>query len=293
MDPTSRPTLAPLTRDSGGFAMLAVDQREAMRLMFQAATKAPVADSVLTDFKVTAASILSPYASAVLVDRQFSYDAVREAGAVAAGAGLILAGDDFHPGNGIPVDSVTIDQGVDPVAAKAQGVAALKLLVLWRSDEPAEDRLAMVADFNKRCHDAGLLSIIEPVVRPPRRGATFDHEAAIIAAAQELGATGADLYKGEMPYGGDADDATLLAACQRLNDCLDTTWVILSSGVQADLFGNAVRIACRAGASGFLAGRAVWASVVGARNTATMLADVAVPRLRRLGDIVDEAVAGR
>ena len=47
-------TINDITRASGGFAMLAVDQREAMRMMFAAAgAPAPVADSVLTDFKVT------------------------------------------------------------------------------------------------------------------------------------------------------------------------------------------------------------------------------------------------
>lgn len=49
-------TINDITRASGGFAMLAVDQREAMRMMFAAAgAPAPVADSVLTDFKVNAA----------------------------------------------------------------------------------------------------------------------------------------------------------------------------------------------------------------------------------------------
>ena len=42
-------TINDITRASGGFAMLAVDQREAMRMMFAAAgAPAPVADSVLT-----------------------------------------------------------------------------------------------------------------------------------------------------------------------------------------------------------------------------------------------------
>jgi tagatose-1,6-bisphosphate aldolase len=49
-------TLKDITRPSGGFAMLAVDQREAMRLMFAAAgAPVPVTDQHLTDFKVNAA----------------------------------------------------------------------------------------------------------------------------------------------------------------------------------------------------------------------------------------------
>lgn len=287
-------TLKDIARPGGGFAMLAVDQREAMRMMFAAAGHpAPVADSVLTDFKVAAARILSPYASATLLDNQFCLQQVAQQKALADGCAMIVAADRFLPGNGIPVDSVEIDDEIDPHKVRAMGARALKLLVLWREDEPAETRLKMVADFVSRCRGAGLVSIIEPVVRPPRRGWHFDREAAIVAAAAELGDTGADLYKAEMPLGGKGDEKTLLSACRRLNDQMKMPWVILSSGVEADIFGRAVRIAVDAGASGFLAGRAVWASVIGAQDPQTMLRDVSVPRLRRLAEIVDEGFGRR
>ena len=151
----------------------------------------------------------------------------------------------------------------------------------------------MVDKFVRRCRSAGLVSIIEPVVRPPRRGWDFDRESAIVAAAAELGGTEADLYKAEMPLGGKGDEKTLLSACQKLNDQMKMPWVILSSGVDADIFGRAVSIAMKGGASGFLAGRAVWASVVGAQDPQTMLRDVSVPRLQRLAEIVDEGIAQR
>ncbi|WP_281077784.1 aldolase [Klebsiella quasivariicola] len=287
-------TLKDISRPGGGFAMLAVDQREAMRLMFAAAGHpGPIADSVLTDFKVAATRLLSPYASAVLADKQFCLDQIVSQGAVAESCGLIVAADHFVPGNGIPVDSVEIDKAVDPYHARQLGAKAMKLLVLWREDEPAQARLAMVDEFVQRCRSAGLVSIIEPVVRPPRRGWAFDKESAIVAAAAELGSTGADLYKAEMPLGGKGDERTLLAACQKLNDQMKMPWVILSSGVDADIFGRAVRIAMKGGASGFLAGRAVWASVIGAQDPQTMLRDVSVPRLQRLAEIVDEGTSQR
>ena len=59
-----------------------------------------------------------------------------------------MAADEFIPGNGIPVDSVTIDKNVDAQAVKRDGGKALKLLVLWRSDEDAQQRLEMVKAFN-------------------------------------------------------------------------------------------------------------------------------------------------
>ncbi|EAP0460091.1 sulfofructosephosphate aldolase [Salmonella enterica subsp. enterica serovar Typhimurium] len=287
-------TIKDITRASGGFAMLAVDQREAMRLMFAAAgAKTPVADSVLTDFKVNAAKILSPYASAVLLDQQFCYRQAVEQNAVAKSCAMIVAADDFIPGNGIPVDNVVLDKKINAQAVKRDGAKALKLLVLWRSDEDAQQRLNMVKEFNELCHSNGLLSIIEPVVRPPRCGDKFDREQAIIDAAKELGDSGADLYKVEMPLYGKGARSDLLTASQRLNGHINMPWVILSSGVDEKLFPLAVRVAMEAGASGFLAGRAVWSSVIGLPDTELMLRDVSAPKLQRLGEIVDEMMAKR
>lgn len=287
-------TLKEIARPSGGFAMLAVDQREAMRSMFSAAgVTGPITDRHLTDFKTHAAQILSPYASAILLDRQFCYRQVVEQQAVAKSCAMIVAADEFIPGNGIPVDSVAIDKGVDPQAVKRDGAKALKLLVLWRSDEDPQQRLQMVHEFNQLCHQSGLLSIIEPVVRPPRRGDKFDREQAILDAASELGNSGADLYKVEMPLCGRGTQQELLSAAQALNDQIAMPWVILSSGVDEKLFPRAVRVAMQAGASGFLAGRAVWSSVVGLPDTRLMLGDVSAPKLQRLGDIVDEMMARR
>lgn len=287
-------TIKDITRASGGFAMLAVDQREAMRLMFAAAgAKTPVADSVLTDFKVNATKILSPYASAILLDQQFCYHQAVEQNAVAKSCAMIVAADDFIPGNGIPVDSVVIDKKINAQAVKQDGAKALKLLVLWRCDEDAQQRLDMVKEFNELCHSNGLLSIIEPVVRPPRRGDKFDREQAIINAAKELGDSGADLYKVEMPLYGKGTQSDLLTASQRLNAHINMPWVILSSGVDEKLFPRAVQVAMTAGASGFLAGRAVWSSVVGLPDTELMLRDVSAPKLQRLGEIVDEMMAKR
>ncbi len=287
-------TLMDITRPSGGFAMLAVDQREAMRMMFSAAgVPAPVTDKQLTDFKVNTAKIVSPYASAILVDRQFCYRQIVEQNAIAQSCAMIVAADKFIPGNGLPVDSVVIDRNIDPQAVKRDGGKALKLLVLWRSDEDPQQRLEMVREFNQLCHANGLLSIIEPVVRPPRRGDVFDREQAIIDAAKELGDSGADLYKVEMPLAGIGTQQELLTASQKLNEQINMPWVILSSGVDEKLFPRAVRMAMQAGASGFLAGRAVWSSVVGLPETELMLRDISVPKLQRLGEIVDEMMARR
>ncbi|KGQ33094.1 aldolase [Gallibacterium anatis] len=289
----TRYSLKDIARQSGGFAMLAIDQREALRLMFESKFQRPIPDQELTNFKVQAAKILSPYASAVLVDNQFSYKQVVAEQAISSSSSMIVAKDRFIPGNGIPVDQVCIDDEVNAEEVKKNGGKALKLLVLWREDEDKEQRMEMVKNFNDICHKSGLISIIEPVVRPPRVGDKFDREAAIIAAAKELGDSGADLYKGEMPLCGKGDYSTLLNATKKLNEHINMPWVILSSGVLPTLFPRAVRIAMEAGASGFLAGRAVWSSIVGLPDTELMLKDISVPILQNLGNIVDEIMLSR
>lgn len=74
--------LAPLRRPSGAFAMLAVDQREALRVMMAEATGATgqIDDETVIRFKLDATRILSPHASAVLIDRQFAFDRAIDAG---------------------------------------------------------------------------------------------------------------------------------------------------------------------------------------------------------------------
>ena len=96
-----------------------------------------------------------------------------------------------------------------------------------------------------------------------------------------------------MPLFGKGTQHELLTASQKLNENIAMPWVILSSGVDDKLFPRAVSVAMQAGASGFLAGRAVWSSVVGLPDTELMLRDISVPKLQRLGEIVDEMMARR
>jgi sulfofructosephosphate aldolase len=284
-------TLSSIARPNGVFAMLAVDQREAMRGMFAEHQEAPVTDEQLTRFKVAATRILSPHASAVLVDKQFAFDSVVEEGAVDPSCGLIAAADHFIAGNGEFVTDVVIDENVDPVVVRAQGAVAMKLLVIHRPDSDPQVRIEMVKRFVQRCRDAGLVSIIEPVAKAPRDGRDWDWDACVIEAARELGSLGADLYKAEVPLKGQGDESEIRRRCAEITAAVSSPWVVLSSGVPADLFPRAVELACAEGASGFLAGRAVWASVIGSDDIERDLREVSVPRLQRLAEIVDAAVS--
>jgi sulfofructosephosphate aldolase len=283
-------TLASIARPSGAFAMLAVDQREAMRGMFAEHQDDAVTDEQLREFKVEATRILSPHASAVLVDKQFAFDAVVEEGAVDPSCGLIAAADRFIAGNGEYVTEVVIDEAVDPAAVRRQGAVAMKLLVIHRPDEDPQVRIDMVRRFVERCHEAGLVSIIEPVAKAPRDGRDWDWDECVVEAARELGSLGAHLYKAEVPLKGQGDEDEIRRRCAQITSAVSSPWVVLSSGVPADLFPRAVQLACESGASGFLAGRAVWASVIGSDDIGRDLREVSVPRLQQLAELVDTLV---
>ncbi|MFU8853660.1 hypothetical protein ACNAW0_22130 [Micromonospora sp. SL1-18] len=290
---SSVPDLSVLRRPSGGYAMLAIDQREAMRAMFAEHQSEPVGDEQVTAFKLAAARILTPYASAVLVDRQFAFDRVVEERAVAPGCALIAAADRFHPAHGELVGEVDIDPDVVPERVRRQGAVAAKLLVLYRPDTDPGARIAMVEQFADECRRAGLISIVEPVSRKPLDGREWDWDEGVLAAAKELGARGTDLYKAEVPLRGQGDPDEIRRRCAQITEAVDGPWVVLSSGVPQDVFPDAVRLACAEGASGFLAGRAVWASCIGSSDVEADLTNNAAARLRRLCEVVDTAMAGR
>ncbi|MGR6917886.1 hypothetical protein ACU635_26905 [[Actinomadura] parvosata] len=307
------PTLDLLARPSGGFAMVAMDQRESLRQMFAAAVGERVGDERLTSFKLTVAREVGPYASGFLIDQDYGFGQVAAEGMVPGG--LIVAVDSLQQEPDGPVEDTWIDERVDLVAAREAGAVAAKLLLIWRDDERRERRLEIAAEFVRRCADAGLLSVLEGVARPAAGATGFDGSAgaagfdgsagaagfdgsagargldgpaAIREAAKELAGLRPSLYKAQVPFGGAAPEERLVEECARLDEVIPVPWVVLSQGVERDDFPTAVRAACRAGASGMLAGRAIWSDVVGSDDLAAELRARSVPRLQRLAAIVDE-----
>jgi sulfofructosephosphate aldolase len=280
-------TLDALARESGTFLMVAMDQRESLRAMLAEHHPEPIEDERLVRFKLAVAVELSPYASGFLIDRRFGFDEIVRQRLVPPTCGLVLAADAIVPEPGNPVGDTRLDPDVEPVAAGAAGAVALKLLVVWRDDAERERRLAMARDFVDVAREAGLLSILEGVVRPPIGVDGFDRDAAIVEAARELAPVGPSLYKVEVPLHGRGEPAELERRCREIDAVVDCPWVVLSSGVEPDDFPRAVEAACRAGASGILAGRAVWRGVLGADDPALLLRLHSAPRLQRLGEIVD------
>jgi sulfofructosephosphate aldolase len=287
--------LSRLRRPSGAFAMLALDQRESLRTMIaDAAGVSPDGppDAALTAFKVAAARALTPHASGVLLDVPLGLAPAREAGAIADGCGILVAADRLTQAPGGPVERTDVDVGVLADDAIASVADAYKLLVIWRRGEAAERR-ATVAAFVAGCRARGRAALVEGIVRGPDDTSPPDPEAhadLVLEAAVELAGLGADLYKAEVPTLGRSDDGAIARHAERLTAALPCPWVVLSNGTPAARFGSAMLAACRGGASGFLAGRAIWADAFASGDVERHLAAVSVPRLQQLAAAVDDAV---
>ena len=283
-----RAPLTNLARPSGALAMVAVDQREALRGMFAAYQSTPVPDSQLTQFKVDVARELSPFASALLVDQEFGIDEIINQKALKGSCGLIAAADLLvGPAGGAATDTA-IDLDVDPIRMRDIGSVGLKFLILWRNDESPDSRAKLVEDFNKLCKISGLPSIIEIIVKPPTdTSKAFNREEELIIAAKEAANWKPDLYKAEVPFHGEGNLNLVTKNAERISEAIGSPWVVLSNGVKQPFFNEAVKACAMGGASGFLAGRAVWADIVGAADIPKALREVSIPRLEQLAEIVD------
>jgi sulfofructosephosphate aldolase len=278
-------SLTELARPSGGLAMVAMDQRESLRAMLGAHSPAPVPDSDLTKFKLAVATELGEHASGFLIDRDFGFDQVLAERLLPPSCGLILAADRLqHPPEGGQVVETTLDEDINPAHVRERGVVAMKLLLVWRPDEHRDARLAMAEEFVRRCSGAGLLSILEGVVRPT---SDDDFDRLQLEAAAELGALRPSLYKAQVPRRGHGERGEVARVCERITATVPVPWVVLSQGVTIEDFPHAVRTACGAGASGFLAGRAIWSDTLS--DPAPLLRSRAVDRLKRLAEVVDSS----
>jgi tagatose-1,6-bisphosphate aldolase len=286
-------TLDAIAGPDGRFAVLAMDQRNTLRRMLDGAGK-PSADADLSAFKVDIVRALAPLSTGVLLDADYGVGAVRAAGALPAGTGLLVAAEPpvRAQWNGEP--RATIDPERRAAYVKGNHGDALKFLVQWRPGRPhgpgepdlAAEALAVIGEVVADCREAGIPSVIEPLVAHIPDESPLDPAAAgelVIESATLMAGASPDLLKLEWPGGAEG--------CRRVTDALGAVpWTLLSAGVAFEQFGERVRIALDNGASGFIAGRAIWGeavTLVGDERVA-FLAETAVPRLAALGSLLTE-----
>jgi tagatose 1,6-diphosphate aldolase len=174
---------------------------------------------------------------------------------------------------------------------KLVGADVAKLLWFYRPDgdaDTAEHQRYVVRSLVAECARLSLPLVVEPIWYPlpgedpeSPQWQTARVEG-ILASAFEANALGVDMLKVEFPgyVASQQGRDSAAAACKELDSGVNVPWVILSAGVGYEDFKTQVEIACRAGASGYLAGRSIWRDAVSTPDPAARAAAVSGARAR-------------
>jgi tagatose 1,6-diphosphate aldolase len=138
------------------------------------------------------------------------------------------------------------------------------------------------------CAKEDIPFFLEPVAYPVGN-AKVDRRRIVCDSARRLGALGPDVLKVQFPVDTsiDTDPASWADACAELNESCPVPWALLSGGGSYESFRDQLVVACRAGASGFLVGRALWLEYVTApiAEQSRILDEVVRPRFFELAGI--------
>lgn len=270
---TERPTLSPgkyrhLTQCStpgGHFCVLAIDHRDNLLAELNRHASAPLNDADFVGFKIQVIRALAPAASAVLTDPAYGLGPGIVEGAIGGDVGLLspleITDYSLHPSR----RSLRLIPGWSVRKVKRVGAQGVKLLVYYnpRADSARRAR-DTVARIVEECHRYDLPLFLEPIAystdehRPLTPDALL---AGMVDAAETFTHMGVDVLKLQFPVDASQapDEYRWRAALAAVDAACGVPWVLLSGGVEFATFRRQVELACEAGASGVIVGRAVWA----------------------------------
>ena len=287
-----------ISNPDGIFAICAMDHRESLRNMIAKAHAGKVSYQDIVEHKLELCETMARHSTAVLLDPNYGAAQCIAGSALPGRTGFLVSTE--APGYlGSPERRrTTFLQGWSVEKIRRVGGAGAKLLLHYRPDLPevATHQLAITRALAEECARYDLLCVVEPktyLIEGEREHAPpFSERKAglVIQTAKQITSLAIDVLKAEFPadLSQQKDETILLDLCHQLDEASRTPWVILSAGVDFDSFYLEVKLACQAGASGFLAGRAIWQEaeeIVEKRERVKFLSTVAVDRMKRLVEV--------
>jgi tagatose 1,6-diphosphate aldolase len=260
--------LEQLADPRGIFVMCAMDHRGSLKRMLNGEHPETVSYQTMVDYKLDLCRTLAPHASAVLLDPVYGASQAIASGALPGTTGLLVSMEATGYAGSECGRITELLHGWSVEKVKNMGGQAAKLLLYYRPDLPdiATKQLNTVRRLAEDCSRIELPFLVEPKSykveereRDPREFARIKPQL-VIETTRQVAALPIDVLKAEFPadlkY--EKDEGRLSGLCHQLDLASQVPWVILSAGVNFELFRREVEIACKAGASGFLAGRALW-----------------------------------
>ncbi len=292
--------LQQLAGSEGMMAMCAIDHRGALKRALNERNPDAVSYQDMVDFKLDLCQALAPFASAILLDPEYGAGQAVAAGILPASKGLLVSMEKTGYGGESNARITELLPGWSVKKAKRMGASAVKLLIYFRPDlkNVASKQLDLVARLADQCIEEDMAFLVEPVTYPlegekssSKRFADMKPDL-VVETARLITALPIDVLKAEFPADikFEQDEGRLLNLCKELDQASRLPWVLLSAGVDFESFRIQVEIACKAGASGFLAGRALWqegARIPVRKARMDFFRSTAAPRLKELAGIAD------
>jgi tagatose 1,6-diphosphate aldolase len=286
--------LRQIATSDGFLAMCAMDHRGSLQKTLNPDNPEAVTYRQMVDFKYELCEALAPFASGVLLDPIFGAAQCLNKGLLPKTAGLLVSieATGYEGSKEHRVTRLLEAWSVEKI--KRMGASAVKILLFYRPDieDLAAQQLNVIREVAKDCVRYDIPLLVEPMSYPVTSAIKDPKELAdikshiVIETAKDITALPIDILKAEFPgeirYQRDSDE--LLNYCRQLNEASKLPWVLLSAGVDFDEFIREVELACKAGASGFLGGRAIWQEAVKmkGKDRKKWLATIAVDRLKLL-----------
>ena len=292
--------LQQLADDKGLLVMLAVDHRDSLKKALNRDNPDAVAYQDMVDFKLDLCRTVGTSASAILLDPVYGAAQAIASSALPGHAGLLISMEKTGYTGNKTKRLTNLLPGWNVNKAKKLGASAVKILLYYRPDLTitATKQRELIARLADQCIKRDIPLLVEPVSYPveapgisAKKFADMKPEL-VIETARQITKMPIDVLKAEFPADLDyeSDEGKLLKLCRELNEASRRPWVLLSAGVDFKRFKKQVEIACKAGASGFLAGRALWQEAPQIPSRAErikFLGTVSAQRLRELSDIAE------
>ncbi|MBM3133339.1 MAG: tagatose 1,6-diphosphate aldolase [Chloroflexi bacterium] len=290
--------LQQIANAQGIFTMCAMDHRGSLEKMIDSKNPGSVGYDQMVERKRELCGALAPYSSAVLLDPDTGAAQCISSGDLPGGVGLLVSMEASGYGGGAEGRVTELLPGWNASKIRRMGGSAGKLLLYFRPDlkDLAAKQLEVVKKAAADCEASDLAFLVEPKTYPVGDEIKRPELLAkrlpdlVIDTARMITPLNIDVLKAEFPadmkY--EKDDGKLLDYCRRLNEASRAPWVVLSAGVDYETFAKQVEIACRAGASGFLGGRAIWQEVMPIKDKkerVTYLRTTVADRMKRLDEI--------
>jgi tagatose 1,6-diphosphate aldolase len=287
--------------DNGFLTICAIDHRGALQRAINEKDPDAVTYQDMVDFKLDLCRAVAPYVSAVLLDPVYGAAQAIAAGILPGHIGLLVSLEKtgYSGEKTARITELLPDWSVEKV--KRMGASAVKLLVYFRPDlkDIASQQLDLLARVADQCIREDIPLLVEPVSYPVEEVGVSSSKFAemkpelVIETARQITALPIDVLKAEFPadMAFEQDEKKLLQLCQELDRASRLPWVLLSAGADFKTFKKQVEIACKAGASGFLAGRALWqegAQIRLRKERVNFFNNTAAPRLKELADLVNK-----